>query len=164
MKINRCWFFSVLAAFPGCGHPTTKAVIDATSPKILDVIDGESFMIGPKDSPRKVRIEGIDAPEPGQAFEGASKGALAVRLLGSVVRIVPSATLPDGTTIARVFEGDVDIGREMVSRGWAWKSEDSKRDDLAAAQAQARTGHRGLWSDPCAIPPWEWRQGWRPKK
>jgi hypothetical protein len=47
---------------------------------------------------------------------------------------------------------------QLVKEGLAWhyvKYSDSK--ELAAAEKGARQAKAGLWSDPAAVPPWEYR-------
>jgi endonuclease YncB( thermonuclease family) len=56
----------------------------------------------------------------------------------------------------------------LVVDGWAWHykkyaGEQSSSDRLlyASAEEDARSQRSGLWSDPHAIPPWDWRAGAR---
>jgi len=62
-------------------------------------------------------------------------------------------------TIGLVTVGELDVNHEMVAKGMAWhyaKYDDSR--DLREAEQSARTAKRGLWADPHATPPWEWRK------
>ena len=49
---------------------------------------------------------------------------------------------------------------EMVKSGYAWwyKKYAPFSDELREAEQRARAEGLGLWADPNAIPPWEWRQ------
>jgi micrococcal nuclease len=66
-------------------------------------------------------------------------------------RMVGEVILPDGRS----------LNREMVRQGCAcWYSRYAPHDDeLARLEAEARAAHRGLRSQPGAVPPSEWRKG-----
>ena len=58
-----------------------------------------------------------------------------------------------------------DVNVRLVEAGLAWhykayQKEQSRSDAMlyAAAESQAREKHLGLWVDPNATPPWEWRR------
>ncbi|MFM8434707.1 MAG: thermonuclease family protein, partial [Planctomycetia bacterium] len=61
-------------------------------------------------------------------------------------------------TIGRVTVDGIDVNREMVATGMAWhfKRYDKSRT-LRDAEQAARDAKAGLWADPHACPPWEWR-------
>jgi micrococcal nuclease len=62
-------------------------------------------------------------------------------------------------TIGRVTVGQLDVNREMVAKGMAWQyvKYDQSRD-LREVEQSARAAKLGLWADPHATPPWEWRK------
>jgi endonuclease YncB( thermonuclease family) len=52
----------------------------------------------------------------------------------------------------------------MIEAGLAWHYKQfSKNKSLAVAEEQARIKHLGLWQQPNAQPPWEWRREKRAK-
>jgi len=56
------------------------------------------------------------------------------------------------------------INRELVAQGWCWWYRKYASEDvmLAALEAAARVGRKGLWADSNPVPPWEWlKQGKR---
>ena len=54
----------------------------------------------------------------------------------------------------------VDANAEQVRRGMAWVYDRYVTDRaLYAVQTEARDAGRGLWADPDAVPPWQWRRG-----
>jgi endonuclease YncB( thermonuclease family) len=60
------------------------------------------------------------------------------------------------------------IGRELnleiIKSGYAWHYRRySDRRDYAEAEERARAEKLGLWADPHAKPPWEWRRERRRK-
>lgn len=66
-------------------------------------------------------------------------------------RTVGKIILPDGKS----------LGREMVRSGYAWHFVEFAPADkeLASLEAEVRATKRGLWSQPVAVPPWDWRGG-----
>jgi len=52
------------------------------------------------------------------------------------------------------------LNRELVRAGMAWWYRQYARNDtpLAQLEAEAKAAKRGLWSDPQAVAPWEWRK------
>jgi hypothetical protein len=67
-----------------------------------------------------------------------------------------------GRTVAEVILPDVrDLGQEMVRSGYAWHHvKYAPNDDtLDRLEAEARAAKRGLWAQPGAVPPWDWRSG-----
>jgi hypothetical protein len=64
---------------------------------------------------------------------------------------VAEVVLPDGKL----------LNHELVGQGMAWwyrKYAPADRE-LERLEQEARAAKRGLWSQPGAVPPWEWRKG-----
>jgi endonuclease YncB( thermonuclease family) len=70
-----------------------------------------------------------------------------------------------GRTVATVYLDDGrELNLEIIKAGYAWHYRRYLvRQDYAEAEAQARVEKLGLWSDPHAKPPWEWRRDRRRK-
>ena len=65
----------------------------STTGKVVGVSDGDTLTVLTDGRKRiKVRLEGIDAPETGQAFGNNAKQALSELVFGKTVRIVVSTT------------------------------------------------------------------------
>ena len=66
-------------------------------------------------------------------------------------RTVADVILPDGGS----------LNHEMIRQGMAWWYREYAPHDreLARLETEAKAEHRGLWSQPGAAPPWEWRHG-----
>jgi endonuclease YncB( thermonuclease family) len=65
-----------------------------------------------------------------------------------------------GRTAATVYlESGKELNLEILRAGFAWHYKRySDRQDYAEAEQQARAERLGLWVDPNAMPPWEWRR------
>jgi micrococcal nuclease len=129
--------------------------------KVVQVVDGDTVRVQPDAGgrPRKIRIEGIDAPEICQAGGPRALKALEARLLRRPVQVATHASDDYGRSIARVTQEGEDVGRWMVSQGHAW-SYRFRQDDgpYAAEQAVARRQRRGVFALPGAERPRDFRQ------
>lgn len=128
----------------------------ASLPRAGRVIDGDTFVV-PEHA--VIRLWGIDAPEMNQPFGPESKAAL-VRLLGRRGLTIEQKDSHYKRKIAIVRTGQQDVALELLKQGLAWHDRRyaPRQENYAEAEAEARAKKRGLWSDPGAIPPWEWRK------
>lgn len=128
--------------------------------RVVGVTDGDSITcLTPEKQQVKVRLNAIDAPERGQPFANKSKQALSDMVFGKDVEVEDLGTDKYRRTIGRVSVGPLDVNHEMVTKGMAWhyvKYDQSK--ELSEAEQSARAAKLGLWADPHAMPPWEWRR------
>lgn len=125
---------------------------------VASVVDGDTIEV---DDGERVRLIGIDTPEtkdprrPVGCF-GAEASARTSALLppGTAVRLVPDVEPTDryGRTLAYVVraEDDLFINRALVAGGYAlvatYPPNVAHVEELLAAQTEARTAGRGLWS------------------
>jgi endonuclease YncB( thermonuclease family) len=67
-----------------------------------------------------------------------------------------------GRTIAWVYVSGTSLNEELLRVGLAWHYKKySKESHLAELEEEARVARAGLWSDPHAVPPWDFRRGKR---
>lgn len=117
----------------------------------------------------KVRFGAIDAPEQKQAFGQRSKQALSDLIYMKQVQLDCHKQDRYKRHICTVSTPALgDVGLEMVRQGMAWWYRDyaheqpaDSRERYDQAEAQSIKSKRGLWSDPHAVPPWEWRKSRR---
>ena len=108
---------------------------------------------------QKIRLQGSDAPEHGQPQGDAARRALAGKLAGGTVRVEGTARDQHGRLLGTLWIDARDLNRELVAEGWAWVFGGYRPDpDLLDAETAARKAHRGLWSDPQAKSPADWRR------
>lgn len=111
----------------------------------------------------KVRLSAIDAPEKKQSFGNRSREALSGLCFNESAQVQRVSGDRYGRTVANVQCKGQDVGRFMVSGGWAWVYDKYSRghEYLYPLQDEARAANRGLWADKDATPPWEWRKAAR---
>ena len=143
------------------------ACAETITGKVIGVMDGDTIeVLDATKTPRRIRLEGIDAPEKAQPFGARSKQHLSDQVFGKQVEVLSNKTDKYGRTVGKVMIGGKDANLEQVRSGFAWhykeyQKEQSASDRLAYtdAEAFARNMRFGLWSDPKPMPPWEWRHG-----
>ncbi len=154
-----------LCLLPTLWAVTAPAVADTMHGVVFVVIDGDTLLFRPDQrqaAPRaflKLRLADIDAPEQDQPYGEAATRVLRSLVLNQRVEVDTIATDAYGRKIARIRKGRLQVGTELVRRGFAWPSTRGRRNAvLLDAQHEARRAHRGLWQDPAPTPPWVWRR------
>jgi micrococcal nuclease len=117
--------------------------------RVTHVSDGDTLWIRTAQGERrKLRLQGVDAPELCQAYGQAARAALRQRLQWQSVQAQGTYRDDYGRQLARVqFQGE-DVGAWLVQNGHAW-SYRFRRDDgpYAAQEREARSAKRGLFAD-----------------
>lgn len=129
--------------------------------KVVEVVAADLLKIEREGAPYEVRIYGVDAPEPGQAFSAEAAKFVKEKTAGQVVKaeglavdslgkMVASVTLPDGT----------DLGLALASAGLAWWDEVNAPEAkvLKGATVKALVGKLGLFTEAAALAPWDYRK------
>lgn len=143
------------------GSQANSGLKNRWSGTVSHVSDGDTLWVSPagNGAPRKIRVDGIDAPEMCQAHGQAARDALARHVLGKTVQVATRRRDDYGRALAKLsLQGD-DVGEWMVAQGHAW-SHRYRRDSgpYAAQEAQARSGRRGLFGDGQAERPRDFRK------
>lgn len=125
------------------------------------VLDGDTIVVAGE----RVRLHGIDAPELSQTFWCQGRelecGAMAMAALetlvaGVTLRCVGVERDWHGRLVAKAFSSNgIDVGRRLVSAGWALAYRRFSMD-YVAAEEEAQRAKRGLWRGSFTMP-WEWR-------
>jgi endonuclease YncB( thermonuclease family) len=130
------------------------------SGKVVGVSDGDTITVRTNDGRTvKVRLNGIDCPESHQAFGSRSKEFTSHYAFGQEVTIKEHGGDKYGRTIGDVILRDGrSLNTELVRSGLAWHYvQYSKDPELARLEKGARAAKVGLWSDPKAVAPWDYR-------
>jgi len=159
MKPFLALFIALWIATPARADPATG---------IPYIVDGDSVSL-------PFRLFGIDAPElyqtcqtrAGRCDPCGKRAQVALKTLtgkARTIRCERTGTMISGRVIAVCFAGQVDIGKAMLSQGWAviYRRHFSQVPELAssyiAAEAEAKAEARGIWAGEF-IRPERWRRG-----
>lgn len=128
--------------------------------KVVKVVDGDTIDVLQDRLTVRIRLNGIDAPESGQAYGKKAKQFVLELAAQKVVKVevfekdrygrsVGDVILPDGRY----------LNREIVRAGYAWWFRKySKGQSLGRLEEEARLARRGLWQDKNPMAPWDWRK------
>jgi endonuclease YncB( thermonuclease family) len=114
----------------------------------------------------RYRLHGIDAPElaqectrQGEPYACGLKAKAALEALLEGKEVVCEAIDQDryGRTVARCTADGMNVGEEMVRRGWALDYYRYSSYQYARAQQHAKDRRLGLWAGEF-VEPWEWRR------
>jgi endonuclease YncB( thermonuclease family) len=132
---------------------------------VVGITDGDTVtLLDAQNQQHKIRLAGIDAPEKNQPYGQASKKNLSDLAYQQTINADCSKADRYGRLICRLLVRGKDVNLVQVSDGFAWhykkyESEQSIDDRrlYASAEEGARAAKRGLWQEPNAQAPWEWR-------
>lgn len=131
---------------------------DESMVRVIRAIDGDTLEVSLSGEMMKVRLNGIDAPETGQAFGMDARAALQSLCAGTLARLVKSGTDKYGRALGDLYCGGVWANERMVQTGAAWMYRKYSSDpQLDAAEALAKRNGAGLWAQSGPMAPWEWR-------
>jgi len=145
----------------GCFEKNGASNQIACSGKVIKIVDGDTYDILLDDRiTKRIRMEGIDAPERGMPFYKVAKDYLGTLCFGQEVRIESTSTDRYGRTIAKTFSANgSELGLLMIEAGYAWHFKKYSSDiQLANAEIKARNKKAGLWVDENPVAPWDWRR------
>ncbi len=133
--------------------------------RIVGVADGDTITLLDADKTQhRIRLDGIDAPERGQAFGNRSKQSLSDLAIRKDASAHCHKTDRYNRRVCVVIVDGRDVRLEQIRRGMAWhfkRYEGEQRPEAkasyAAVEIKARSERWGLWRDADPVAPWEWR-------
>lgn len=136
------------------GHP-----VKLLRGKVIFVVDGDTIgLLDANKKQHRIRLEGIDAPESGQAFGTKSRQALNSLAYGKEVIVVYENEDQYGRILGHIYLNDRWLNYDQLASGMAWHYRHFNGDAfLARSQKTAETGKTGLWRDISPVPPWRYR-------
>jgi endonuclease YncB( thermonuclease family) len=154
-NILLCTLLTVLVVSPSLSW--------AWSGMVVGVTDGDTIKVmGSHNKQVKIRLYGIDCPEGGQAFSKRAKQFTSKMVYGEIVEVEPVDVDRYGRTVALVTVFKRLVNEELVNAGFAWVytryCDRPICERWKVLEYEAREAKRGLWADPNAIPPWEFRK------
>jgi micrococcal nuclease len=152
-------FFILLALFlliPNVFWTWSGEVVGSTDSDTITVLNSKTL----KDV--KIRLYGIDTPERGQAFSKKAKQFTSNLVYGKVVEVGAITVDHYGRTVSLVYVEGKGVCDELIRAGLAWVYYLYCNLPICTEwknlEAEAKEAKRGLWADPHAIPPWEFRR------
>jgi endonuclease YncB( thermonuclease family) len=162
---------SSVATPSGLSLPYRRHTRNITTPlmfegRVVGVQDGDTItVLDSSDANHKIRLQGIDAPEKGQAFGTRSGQNLSEAVFNKIVTIQWSKHDRYGRILGKVLLNSRDVCLDQVTAGMAWhykyyqdEQAPEDRELYAADEIAARAGKIGLWIDPNPVPPWDFRR------
>ena len=146
----------VSLAVPSC-RPTHRQ--QPFQARVVGVSDGDTLTVLTDMTRVKIRLNGVDCPEKGQAFGTRAKTFTSDLAFKKIVTVRPLGKDRYGRTLADVVlpDGRV-LNRELVAAGLAWHYTRYSDDRaLAKLERQARDQGVGIWSEARPVAPWEFR-------
>lgn len=129
------------------------------SGKAVKIIDGDTFDLLSNGNLYRVRLNGIDCPERGQAYYREAKAALGKFCNNRTITVTYRSKDRNGRLLGDVYAANQYINLLLVQQGYAWHFKKYSTDvRLAKAETEARAVKKGLWADGNAIAPWVWRK------
>ena len=176
---------SQAARRPGYDDPDAAPPVPGQLPRpesepaaVINVHDGDTLTVQLGWQKVKVRLCGIDAPELDQPFGVQSRDNLRSLLAsaGNQVVLYISDTDRYGRKVAELYvpahnpqqpEAEKLLNDEQLLAGMAsvytqYASRCPNESGFAKLEAVAKQERRGVWSEPNAVKPWDWRQQRRP--
>ena len=143
----------------GKGRVVAQSPVRELTGRVTRVIDGDMIRVTDRAGAHKVRLFQIDAPELGQAYGREAAEALFRRIGGKLVRVEWTARDTSGWILGTVYLDDVEINKWMVEEGCAWHDRRTgPAPHYSAAEKKARDAKLGLWADPAAVNPMNFRR------
>lgn len=135
--------------------------------KVIGVVDGDTIdVLDATKTSRRIRLQGIDAPEKAQPFGARSKQHLSEQVFGRQVEVQYNKADQYGRPVGKIMVNGRDANLEQIRSGFAWHYKEYQKEQSASdraiyadAETSARRSKAGLWNDPQPMPPWEWRRG-----
>jgi len=132
--------------------------------QVVGVLDGDTIEVLRNNHTERIRLNGIDCPEKGQAYGNRAKQAASKLVFGKAVKLQTFGKDKYGRTIADVFLPDgTNVNYTLVKDGWCWWYRKYAPGNviLEELERRARASGLGLWADPAPIPPWVYRKSGR---
>jgi endonuclease YncB( thermonuclease family) len=117
--------------------------------QVTRVSDGDTLWVKPEGdaAPRKLRLQGLDAPEICQAGGLAARDTLAGLVMNARVSVSVKYQDDYGRGLARISVNGQDVGARLVASGHAWSSRwHSSQGPYAEQEAKARALRLGLFA------------------
>ena len=138
----------------------TATTQDTLTGKAVRIADGDTFtLLDNNNTQTRIRLHGIDCAEKNQDFGNVATKFLGDKLKGKTVKVKVTDIDRYGRTIRIVYVDGKDINLALLKAGLAWHHKHfDKSKEYADAEIESKNNKLGLWKQPNAIAPWDWRR------
>lgn len=151
----------VVSKIPLAGASALRGGV-VLSGKVIGVVAGDTLRLETTTGKLfKVRLKEVDAPGSGQTFGRQARQFAEDLALGKRIEVKYETVDRYGRPIGEVILPDGRmLNKELVRHGFAWhyRVHYPVDESLRELEYQAWKKKVGLWVDPSAIPPWEFRR------
>lgn len=127
--------------------------------KITRVSDGDTVILTDEKGVRKkIRLDGIDAPEVGQEYGDVATEFVKKNVLNKEVRVEVIGIDKYDRVLGVIYVGDMNINEALLSNGLAWQYHYNKNGKYAELVAEAKQKRLNIWSTNRSIDPYDWRK------
>lgn len=129
--------------------------------KVVRIADGDTVtLLDSSNKQIRIRLYGIDCPESNQDFGKVAKQFTADLCFGQQIKVEVRDIDRYGRTVGILWVRDsINVNLELLKAGLAWHyTQFDKSPSYAQAERKARAAKIGLWKQPNAMAPWEFRK------
>lgn len=129
--------------------------------KVVRIVDGDTVIVLVQKEMKRVRLDGIDAPESKQAFGNVSKQSLVALVAQKDVFVSSNKVDRYGRDLGTLFLNGQDINALQISTGMAWAYRYMgvpSNPSYVELESNAKASRLGLWAENNTVAPWEWRK------
>jgi len=149
----------VCATLAAAAETAPRPALRQFSGVVTHIADGDTLDVTIGQRVKRIRLDGIDAPESGQPSGTRARTYLRSLAFSQRANVNVKSTDRWGRLVARVTVGGKDLSEEMVAAGLAWHYVHYSSDPrLASLEKQARARRAGLWADASPVAPWDARR------
>jgi len=131
------------------------------SAKVVSVTDGDTITVIRDGRQVKIRLYGIDSPEKSQDYGQKARDLTAGLVAGRNVEVEQKDIDRYGRVVGLVKVDNQSLNELIIQNGFAWVYRQYCKEKFCSewigSEQTARHQKKGMWSNPVAIPPWEWR-------
>lgn len=137
---------------------TNNALADFKA-RVITVHEGDKVTILHGGRTETIFLKDIDCPDLKQPYGEQARRTTAAYAGNRIVTIRAVHRDGKGRTTAEIILRDGrNVGHELVKEGLAWARKNTRGGKkLAEIEQLVRAEHKGLWSTPNPVPPWEWK-------
>lgn len=127
--------------------------------KVTRVSDGDTvILIDNKGEKKKIRLDGIDAPEIGQEYGDESKEFVEKLVLNKKVKIKVIGIDKYNRILGVVYLDSLNVNEELLANGLAWQYHYNENQKYAELVESAKKRKLNIWSRGNSIDPYNWRK------